>query len=184
MRLPTAALAACLCACGSPPQQSFFFSFEGSLQGWDPRGIDLAVGDQLEAWSITSDPAAPFDGDSSARFFLQNTNGTGKIWLERSFTLASSGRYRAHLDFAASAASDAGPPDRLIAGFLPSSPRNADQLQAALQPDGITGVAWTPHSYDVEIQGPAVTVVIGIVGASKGPRVDHLDAVTVAFTAR
>lgn len=184
MRLPSAVLAASLVACGSPRQESFFFSFEGSLQGWEPRGMDLAVGNQLEAWSITSDPAAPFDGASSARFFLENTNGKGKIWLERSFTLASSGRYRAHLDFAASAGSDAVSPDRLIAGFLPSSPRNADELQPALQPDGIAGTAWKQHAYDADIQGPAVTVVIGISGANKGPTIDHLDALTVAFTGR
>jgi len=116
MRLPGALLAACLAACGPPQERSAFFSFEGSLQGWVPQALDLRIGDQQEAWSITSDPTAPFDGASSARFFLENVNGAGKIWLERTFTLPSSGRRRAHIDFAALGSSDAVTPDSLITG--------------------------------------------------------------------
>ncbi len=179
MRLPSAVLAACLAACGPPKQQSAFFSFEGSLQGWAPQALDLEVGDQ---WSITSDPTAPFDGASSVRFFLQNTNGAGKIWLERAFTLPSSGRHRAHIDFATSGPSDAVAADRLIVGVLRAPPRNADQLQPALQPPGIAGAQWTPHAYELEVEGPAVTVVVGISGASRARTIYHLDALTVLFT--
>lgn len=184
MRRPALLLFACLAACGPPKQQVSFFSFEGSLQGWTPRGFDLEAGGQQDDWLITSDPTTPFDGASSARFFLNNANGAGKIWLERSFTLSSPGRHGVHLDFAASGASDAVSPDRLIAGVLPAPPRNADELQPALQAPGIAGAQWTPHAYELEVEGAAVTVVIGIAGATRGPIVYHLDALTVLFAER
>jgi len=101
MRLPGALLAACLFACGPARQEIAFFSFEGSLQGWTPQGLDVTSGTGADAWSITSDPTTPYDAASSARFFLDNQTGTGKIWLERSFTLSSSGHHLAHLEFAA-----------------------------------------------------------------------------------
>ena len=181
MRLPSALLAACLCACGPPRQQTFFFSFEGSLQGWRQQGLDLAYGGAQEAWSITSDPTTPYDGGSSARFSLDDQNGTGKIWLERTFSLSSGGHHVAHLDFAALGTRDAIAADRLIVGVLPAPPRNADALQPALQPPGIAGSTWTSHSYDFDLTGSAATVVIGISGATPGQIVYHLDALTVLF---
>jgi hypothetical protein len=178
MRFPSALLAACLIACGPPRQQAAFFSFEGSLQGWTAQGLDLQAG---AAWEINSDPTAPYDGASSARFFLDDASGAGKIWLERTFTLTSGGRHRAHLDFAALGTRDAISADRLIAGVLRAPPRDADALQPALQTPGIAGSRWTPHAYDFEVDGTAATVVIGIAAASPGPIVYHLDALTVLF---
>src|SRR5712671_3188428 len=153
MRVLGISVAACLAACGSPLEQSAFFSFEGSLQGWEPQGLNLETGsNQQEAWFIVSDRTAPFDGGSSARFSLENTNGAGKIWLERPFALTSSGRHHVHIDFAALGQADPVAPDRLIVGVFPAPPRNADALQAALQPPGIAGTAWTSHAYELEAQ--------------------------------
>jgi hypothetical protein len=182
MRVPTALLAACLFACGPPRYQSAFFSFEGSLQGWAPHGLDLQSGGAEEAWDITSDPAAPFDGASSARFFLDNANGAGKIWLERTFTLSTAGRHVAHVELAVVGTRDAIAADQLIAGVLSAPPRDADALQPALQAPGIAGSRWTPHAVDLEVQGGTATVVIGIAGRTPGRIVYHLDAVTVLFT--
>ncbi len=67
-------------------------------------------------------------------------------------------------------------------GVLRAPPRNADQLQPALQPPGIAGAQWTPHAYELEVEGPAVTVVVGISGASRARTIYHLDALTVLFT--
>jgi hypothetical protein len=182
MRFPSALLAACLFACGPPRQTAFFFSFEGSLQGWTPQGLDVSSGAVADAWGITSDPTTPYDAASSARFFLDNQNGTGKIWLERTFNLSSSGHRVAHLDFAALGTRDAISADRLIVGVLGAPPRNADALQPALQAPGIAGSTWTAHAYDFDMTGSTATVVIGISGAVTGPIVYHLDALTVLFT--
>jgi len=181
MRLPGALLAACLFACGPARQEIAFFSFEGSLQGWTPQGLDVTSGTGADAWSITSDPTTPYDAASSARFFLDNQTGTGKIWLERSFTLSSSGHHLAHLEFAALGTRDAITTDRLIVGVLPAPPRNADALQSALQSPGIAGSRWTSHAYDFDLAGSTATVVIGISGATPGQIVYHLDALTVVF---
>ena len=182
MRFPSALLAACLCACGPPRYQSAFFSFEGSLQGWSPHGLGLQSGGAEEAWAITTDPTVPYDGGSSARFFLDNANGAGKIWLERTFTLPSGGRHAAHVEFAVAGTRDAVVADQLIAGVLRAPPRDVDALQPALQSPGIAGSSWTPHAVDVEFDGNTATVVIGVSGRFPGRIVYHFDAVTVLFT--
>jgi hypothetical protein len=181
MRLPSALLAACLFACGPPRQQSAFFSFEGSLQGWTSQSLDLTAGGLEEPWSISADSTTTFDGASSARFSLDNQNGTGKIWLERTFSLASSGHHVAQLEFAALGTRDAISADQLIVGVLRAPPRNADALQPALQPPGIAGSKWTAHAYEFDLEGSAATVVIGISGATRGQILYHLDALTVLF---
>jgi hypothetical protein len=184
MRLTGPLLAVCLASCGPPRQQSAFFSFEGSLQGWEPHGLDLQAGSTEENWSITSDPGAAYDGPSSARFFLDNVNGTGKIWLERTFTMSPPGRYSAHVDFAVRGAKDPIAADQLIAGILPAPPRNDDALRPTLRGPGIAGTTWATPSYDRDIDGGSATIVLGISGAAPGQILYYLDAVTVAFTER
>jgi hypothetical protein len=184
MRLRCALLAACVASCGPPRQQAAFFSFEGSLQNWEPHGLDLQAGGAEENWSITTNPAVAYDGPSSVRFFLDNVNGRGKIWLEKTFTLSPRGRYTAHIDFAVRAAKDAAPADPLIAGILPAPPRTDDALQPALGLPGISGTSWATRVYDLQLEGDSATVVIGISGTSPGQIVDYLDAVTVLFTER
>jgi len=43
------------------------------------------------------------------------------------------------------------------------------------------GARWTPHAYELEVEGAAVTVVIGISGGSLARTIYHLDALTVLF---
>lgn len=175
-------LAGLFFACGTPRNLSAFFSFEGSLQGWEPHGADLQGPAGEDAWSITTDPTVPFDGASSVRFFLDDANGAGKIWLERTFTLPSSRRRTLHLDFATAGSSDALLPDRLIVGAFPAAPRSEDAIQSALQPAGIASFQWTSHAYDFEVDGSAVVVIVGVAGGTTGRVIYHLDAMTVLFT--
>jgi hypothetical protein len=183
MRLPGSLFAACVAACSASGQQSAFFSFEGSLQGWEPHGLDLQAGGAEETWTIASDRTVPFDGAYSARLFLDNENGAGKIWLERTFTLSSSGRHSVHVDFAVRGVRDGISTDRLIAGVLRAPPRSDDALPTVQAP-GIAGASWTSRTYDLELDGSVATVVIGISGGSPGQIVYYLDAVTVAFADR
>jgi hypothetical protein len=168
--------AACVAGCGSP-QESAFFSFEGSLQGWTPQALDV----ETSAWSVTTDPGAPYDGPSSARLAIDDGTGNGRVWLERTFALGSSSRHRVHLDFAVLGTADPAAPDRLIVGALPAPPRSADALEPALQAQGIAGTRWTQHAYDFEIAGPSATVVVGVAAGAPGRTVYHLDALTVLF---
>ena len=170
--------AACLLGCGSP-QQSAFFSFEGSLQGWTPQ----AQGVGTSVWSVTTDPGVPYDGASSARFAIENGTGSERVWLERTFALRSSGRHRAHVDFAVLGVVEPAPPDRLIVGVLPAPPRNTDELQPAVQAQGIAGTQWTQHAYEFEVSGGVVTVVVGVAAGVPGRTLYHLDALTVLFDA-
>ena len=182
MRPLGALLAGLLVACGPQRNLSAFFSFEDSLQGWEPHAADLQGPAGEDAWSITTDPTFPFDARSSVRFFLDDANGAGKIWLERTFTLPSSRRRTLHLDFATAGSSDALLPDRLIVGAFPAAPRSEDAIQSALQPAGIASFQWTSHAYDFEVDGSAVVVIVGVAGGTTGRVIYHLDAMTVLFT--
>src|SRR5262249_28948991 len=129
-------------------------------------------------------PAVAFDGPSSVRFSLDNANGRGKIWLERTFVLSPRGRYAAHLDFAVRSSKDAVASDQLIARVLPSPPRTAHPPQPALSRPAVAGTGWSTGTFDRQMGGDAATVVIGIWNARPGLLVDYLAAVTVLFTER
>ena len=168
--------------CGAPRNLSAFFSFEGSLQGWEPHAADLQGPAGNDEWSITTDPTFPFDGSSSVRFFLDDANGAGKIWLERTFTLPSSGHRNLHIEFAVAGSSNALAADRPIVGVFPAPPRTEDELQHAMQPPGIASFQWTSYAYDLAVDGAVATIVIGIAGGTTGHALYHLDALTVRFT--
>lgn len=171
-------LSACLLlGCGSPREQTAFYSFEGSLQGWTPEALDVGT----SAWSVTTDTGAPYDGPSSARFGIENGAANGLIWLEQTFALSGGVGHRAHVDFAMLGSLDPPPADRLIVGVLPSPPRNVDALQPALQAQGIAGTQWTQHAYEFNVTGAFATVVVGVAAANSGRTVYHLDALTVRF---
>ncbi len=186
LRLSGALLVMCLLGCGPARQQSAFFSFEASLQGWSAQGLDLVDGNADEPWIIRPTFDRGFDGPGCAKLFLDNGNGTGKIWLERTFLLEPGRRYRAHLEMALGTQDGTANAFRLIAGFLPAPPRTDDALGGVASADtstgGATGFAWVGKSSDAEVSGPAVTAVIGVWGTSASARTYYLDAVTVLFT--
>jgi hypothetical protein len=187
MRPPAMLLLAWVAACGAPRQQSAFFSFEGSLQGWTAYGLDTSAGGVEENWSILPTFDSGFDGPGSARLFMDDRTGASEIWLERTFALAPPGRYRAHLEFALTATGDLQPADGIVAGVLPRPPRNRDELQPAVQGYNTVGrsgaVTWDGHAYDFDVQGASATVVVGLWSGSRGAKSYYLDAVEVLFSA-
>src|SRR6202040_3655525 len=83
---------ALLLGCGPPTQQSSFFSFESSLQGWEPAALAVESG----SWSVETTQEKASAGRSSVRISLPQ----GKLWLQRSFALAPGRNYRARLELA------------------------------------------------------------------------------------
>jgi hypothetical protein len=183
MRVARVLLGALLFGCGPPRQQSAFFSFEGSLQGWQPRALDLEEGD---GWSITSTNEGAFEGSGSAALGLSSANARGRVWLERTFVLTSPGRHRAHVEFALTNGADVRPADGILAGVLAGPPRTREDLQPAVQgfnaSEGTGGLSWKTHSYEFEVQGTSATVVVGLWVPLAGSYGEYLDALAVTFT--
>ena len=89
--LAAAFLGACAGLPGPAPI-SDFSSFEGSLEGWTARGIDLTVGGREVAWSIEPSTTTATHGTGSARLYLENFTDAGKIWLEKAFSVRPNSR--------------------------------------------------------------------------------------------
>ncbi len=92
------------CAGLPAPEVVFIEDFETSLDPWtagsevpqDPNDPGQPV-----AWSITRSSEQASSGARSARFQLDGRQGSGTIWLARSFEVEQEGTYRVHmlLDF-------------------------------------------------------------------------------------
>jgi hypothetical protein len=80
-------------------QSVYSYSFETDLAGWEPDATDLEIGDDLIDWSVTRSQEDRTDGLTGVKFYLKNINGTGKIWLERPFSVASNTRYSVTVEF-------------------------------------------------------------------------------------
>ena len=74
-----------------------FFGFEDDLGGWEARGTDLS--DPPIAWSIERSDELAKHGDWSAKFYLENFNDAGKIWLERPFSVEPNTPYRVWIKY-------------------------------------------------------------------------------------
>ncbi len=60
-----------------------FYSFESDMQGWEKNGTDLD--NPPINWSVGRSDEISTDGDYSVRFYLENFNDAGKIWMEKTF---------------------------------------------------------------------------------------------------
>lgn len=71
--------------------QQFTFSFDGDASGWRADGSDLD--DPPVEWSIALATDAAASGSGSMKFFLDNMNDAGKIWIERAFSVQPNTTY-------------------------------------------------------------------------------------------
>lgn len=169
-------------------------SFENDLEEWTPQGIDLDLGTGTIEWSITRSQDRATDGTRSAKFFLNNLNDAGKIWLERTVSLVPGKIYNVKIsyDFATR---DFGSINlfRIIAGVHAIPPRTRQELQSSYRGDtgnggfSDVGFVWLPKqyefTYDSGSSGSAM-IVIGIWGTWETPRTYYVDNVRVSFTAK
>ena len=126
---PTLLLAACAVFI-SNSSGTFFFYFNTGWQGWETRGTDLQLGDGSVVWSINLSQELAFEGTSSVAYHLNNQNGAGKIWIERTFSVNPRHTYQVSVEYALSPvlAWDELETFQLITGAFPQPPRTADDL--------------------------------------------------------
>jgi hypothetical protein len=171
-------------------ENSSFFSFEETMQGWEARAVDLELADSAISWSITRTQEMAKNGSSSVRLYLENWNDMGKIWIERSFAVKPDALYKVEISYAF-ASSDWGDANlfRIITGVLQESPQSRDELMY----QGYTGngagsdvgYVWLEKSYSFSVKSNVSSklyVVIGVWGVWETVRTYYLDNLRIVFT--
>jgi hypothetical protein len=184
-----------LAACGGPTQRTLdpasnFYSFETGMEGWEARGLDLALGAGEIAWSIALDVTLASDSRTSLKVYLANYNDAGKIFVQRTFNLFPNTKYDVAIRFDL-ASSDFGEVNlfRIIAGGFPRPPVSPQDLRPAFRDStgngrSTSGYVWLSKIYRDVLQtdssGRAV-IVVGIWGTWEGPDTYYLDALEIEF---
>jgi len=174
---------------GDGNEVSFFFSFENDMEEWEGRALDLELANSTIDWSITRSHENVKDGSSSLRFYLENWNDMGKIWIERSFAVKSNTQYRVDVSYAF-ASGDWGDANffTIITGVLQESPESRDELvyqgDTGNGADSDVGYVWLEKSYSFSVESDVndkLYVIIGVWGVWETPRTYYVDAVKVVF---
>ncbi len=161
------------------------------MEGWAPRGTDLELGEGTLNWSIERSQERASDGDTSLRFYLENWNDAGKIWIARGFEVEPNRSYVVSIEYAFASA-DFGSFNlwRIIAGALPESPETREDLEAAFQDhtgngmDSDSGFLWLHKTYDSSVavgSDGMLWVAIGVWGTWETPRTYFLDDVRISI---
>ncbi len=167
--------------------QSYFYSFENTFSGWDTTGIDLQLGDTTIAWSIHPVNELAIDSSFSMRYYLENYNDAGKIWIQRAFNVEQHKDYMVTIDYKF-ASRDFGMANlwTIITGVHLSPPTNAQELMYQGHTgngfDFDTGYVWLDKNYEFFINSDtsnALWIVIGIWGNWEAPRTYYLDSLSI-----
>lgn len=167
-----------------------FFSFEEGMQGWEAKATDLELANSTIDWSITRSQERVNDGSSSLRFYLENWNDMGKIWIERSFAVKPNTQYVVNVSYAFASA-DWGDANffTIITGVLQEPPKSRYEL--VYQGDtgngarSDVGYLWLEKSYGFSVESDAagkLYVVVGVWGVWETPRTYYIDSLRVIFT--
>lgn len=161
------------------------FSFEEGMQNWKPAGKDLD--NPPVEWSIKRSKNISTDGNTSIRFYLENVNDAGKIWIERPFYVKPNTNYRVEINYDL-ASLDWGDFNlfRIITGVVPEN-EGKDYLIF----QGDTGIGnktqefkWMEKNYEFNVKSSPkgeLYAMIGIWGNWETTRMYYIDNVTINF---
>jgi hypothetical protein len=169
--------------------QTASYSFEGNLQGWQPRAIDVDDGGAKADWSIAPSNGRADDGGFSALVFLDNLTDAGKVWVQKPFVVEPGRNYKVSVSYSF-ATKDFGTINlwRIITGVRTAPPEKAEDLTFQGEtghgsPSDI-GYVWLDKSYDFDMQsGPdgLLYVFLGVWGTWETPRGYYFDRVTISI---
>ncbi len=161
------------------------FTFPDGLGGWEPRAVDVMVGDEEIDWEIEWSEERSTVGTGSVRFYVDNRSDAAKLWIEYVFDAEPNRDYDVQIAFSF-ATRDWSDLNlwRIIAGALPSSPQAAGDLDRAFQGDTRAGpppgdtFVWSRLSYDAALRTEAegrIHVIVGVWGTSEFQRIYFVD---------
>jgi len=167
--------------------QNYFYSFENTYSGWDTVGIDLQLGDTTLVWSIHPSDERAIDSSFSLRYYLENYNDAGKIWIQKSFNVEKQSDYSVNIDYKF-ATRDFGMANlwTIITGVHLSPPDSANELiYQGHTGNGFnfdTGYVWLDKNYGFNINSDTsnnLWIVIGLWGNWEAPRTYYIDSLSI-----
>lgn len=163
------------------------FSFENmAFDEWMPDGTDLDLAYGMIRWLISHDTLTATHGTTAMRFYLENHNDAGKIWLERPFHVEPDTEYEVRLTFDLGSEAEEVGAFSIIAGAFSASPETLDDLKKAYRGTIYNGVPyWTEQTYTSTVRASAngtIYVAFGIWGTFEVTHIYHFDNVKVQIT--
>ena len=177
-----------------PQERVEWFSFEQDLEGWTPDGADLELGGGSINWSIARSQDRATEGTASLKFYLENLNDAGKIWIARPFPAEPNQIYQVRVGYSL-ASSDYGFANHftIISGVLKQPPKVPDDLRSTFQDltlngnDSDVGYVWLDKGYEFTAEANdegILYVLIGVWGTFETPRTYYVDNVRLSLAKR
>jgi hypothetical protein len=143
-------------------------------------------------WSVEPSIQLARSGQWSVKYFMENLNDAGKIWIERPFQVEAGGRYSVEVRYEF-ATRDFGSVNlfQIITGVLPESPQETDDLIPTFQDqtgnghDTDVGFRWINKAYDFTVtagEDGTLHVLIGVWGTWETQRTYYVDDVRITLT--
>ncbi|MEK6286274.1 MAG: hypothetical protein AABO57_11075 [Acidobacteriota bacterium] len=168
------------------------YSFENDFEGWSVNATDVWGAPPL-AWSVTRSQDQAKKGSTSVEFFLANSNGAEKIWIEKAFAVEPNQIYHVDVEYALASnepSTDVASSFTVITGVLAKSPRTRVDLGPAFKdstrkPDSESGYGWFRKTYEFAVRSDEqgmLHVVIGIWGDWEVRKTYYIDDVHISLT--
>lgn len=183
---------------------NYFYSFETDWEEWlrKEADIELFEGGEINR-SIERSQEMAIDGNTSIKFYMNNINDAGKIWIEKNFTVNPNEDYEVQVNFYF-ASNDWGDFNlfRIIAGAQATSPQTPEEIveihynlynkykeKATTYNSGEldSGYVWTHKNFEFSVTSNEfgiIYVVLGIWGTWETHRTYYIDNVQIIIAKR
>lgn len=163
------------------------YSFEEGMQGWEVKGTDLD--NPPVEWSIERSDRIATKGNTSIRYYLENVNDAGKIWIEKPYIVEPNKNYKVNIEYDF-ASMDWGDVNlwKIITGIVPRRTENKGYL--VFQED--TGIGektnefkWNKKSYEFSVnsgENGKIYAMIGVWGTWETTRIYYVDNVKIEYS--
>ncbi len=163
------------------------YSFEEGMQGWKVKGTDLD--NPPVEWSIERSNRIATKGNTSIKYYLENVNDAGKIWIEKPYIVEPNKNYKVNIEYDF-ASMDWGDVNlwRIITGIVPKSTENKENLVF----QGDTGIGektnefkWNKKSYEFTVnsgENGKIYAMIGVWGTWETTRIYYVDNVKIEYS--
>jgi hypothetical protein len=163
-----------------------FYSFEKSMQGWEKNGTDLD--NPPIHWDVNRSDEMASDKDYSIKFYLENFNDAGKIWMEKYFDVQSDSLYQVNVSFKFATA-DFG--DLNLFNLITTVQGTPFNGREDLNYEGDTGhhtesqdFVWLDKSFEYIVQTDSdgqIYINIGVWGSWETTRTYYVDELNISF---
>jgi len=176
--------------CGDPMsagKESYSFSFENDMGGWESKATDTVVGSQIIDWSVIRTTEKAYQDSTSLKLTLDNIGTSGKVWIENSFGAVPGTDYGVTVTYYLGT-NDSGSSSSftVITGASEESPLHADELiywEGTNHNQGSgSGYVWLQKTYRFRVTAGVegrVYVFIGVWGTMTAKRSYYFDKIKV-----